>query len=230
MSKKYKVKDQFGREIGTIDPDSPTDQAVGLALFIYLFWKPLVFLAVVIGIIVTPIIIVQGIAKGIDDLKTRSENPGILARYNQDIRRTVEQGFNVLNASLRRNQVDANISQYFSDEAVADISKQINSFRQRNQTIDQTITMNQIQSIRLLDARKWDTTKMAEVVYACISTKVSGTRIVKSPDNIVAEYPGRYSIIRVSLKRTGEVWRIIEIWDAGVSVTTWENINSYCRD
>ena len=230
MSKKYKVRDQFGREIGTIDPDSPTDQAVGLALFIYLFWKPLVILAVIIGIIATPFIIIGGIAKGVDDIKTSSENPGIVARYNQDIPSTVEQGINVLNSSLRRNQADTNLSQYFSDEAVADITKQINSLRQSNKTIDQTITINQTLSTRLLDARLSDTPKMADVVYACVSTRVSGTRIIRSQGNAVTESPGKNSIIRVSLKRTGDVWRIIEIWDAGVYVATTAYVNSYCRD
>jgi hypothetical protein len=52
MGRKYDIYDEHGKKIGTAERvPSAGEQAAGLILFVYLFWKPLLILAVIFGII-----------------------------------------------------------------------------------------------------------------------------------------------------------------------------------
>ena len=242
MGDKYEVYDEHGRKIGTAERvPSGADQAVGLALFVYLFWKPLLILAIIIGLIATPFLIVGGILQAIDSVRTASENPTLEQQFNQEISTTVAQGINLLNTSLRSGYADPNLNQYFTSDAVKEITDQIADLKRNGQLIDQNVTMGKVNLIRYFEGQGHllnDAKKMSQVTFACISARVTRTRAIRTTGGAVVQ-PSQVTDynLRFGLIRSNGQWRILEASDfgadtaqLGVKIDDWRVITSYCRD
>lgn len=221
MSDKYDIYDEHGRKIGTAKRKLSSyeqgqragEQLAGAAIFLYLFWKPLLALVVILSIIAAPFLIILGIGEAIDNVRTKMENPKLEQRFREEIKATIEQGVSLLSTSLREGYVNPNLKEFFTDDAFNQIVQRIDYNNQNGYVVEQTIAIKSVNSIRFLEGRGdllYDAQKMSKVTYACVSMDIEGTQILIAQEGTTIEQSRLLNILLLGLERQNGRWKIIE--------------------
>ena len=195
MSEEYNIYDEYGRKVGTVKrKKSPFEegyevgqQTASIAIFLYLFWKPILAIALLIGVIMV-------ITGAIRHTKTSLENMSVRPHFVNDIISTTEQGVRSIDRSLSRMDIDPLVQEYFAIPTYKFLRSYLYSYISKAQkdkiTVKQDVSIDKIEEIVFIKrgfANYYKASRIKEADFACIRARVSGMRRVMTTSGNIIE-------------------------------------------
>jgi hypothetical protein len=222
---KYDVHDGYGNKMGTIDTEDPIDQAVGMAVFLGLFGKPIIIIAVVLSVIMAPFLFVQWIRGVVASAK----DPKVESQYEAELTALMPLALSQSTNSLNTLTITPRLTQVFTSQALNDIRQQLTDLKNGNEVVTQEVSLTWIGKPRWLEScRGGDAELVANATCACARVEVSGSITKSSPKGVQTTPLDKHAVF--GFVRTADRWWVAEmLGDFAINLRSGAVLSSYCN-